>query len=153
MKNGDLWKRIDAALQIHDVRCRTCRFDDRHDLNRTNHENSNRNRSYQPTASAAKPTLAGPHFSMVAASRIRATQVTEVRQQARLPQTGCEIRQPDENTVAIGRLRNRLPRFVFRPFIGVARRTASALQVLADSLDPGVLPAGLPEAAAEPHLT
>jgi len=27
MKNADLWKRIDAALAIHDVRCRTLRFD------------------------------------------------------------------------------------------------------------------------------
>lgn len=27
MKNGDLWKRIDTALQIHTVRCRTYRFD------------------------------------------------------------------------------------------------------------------------------
>ena len=30
MKNADLWRRIDAALNIHDVRCRTLRFDDSH---------------------------------------------------------------------------------------------------------------------------
>ena len=30
MKNADLWKRIDAALGIHDVRCRTIRFDQAH---------------------------------------------------------------------------------------------------------------------------
>ncbi len=29
MKNGDLWKRVDAALQIHSVRCRTYRLDPR----------------------------------------------------------------------------------------------------------------------------
>lgn len=30
MKNGDLWARIDRALQIHDVRCRTFRIDRPH---------------------------------------------------------------------------------------------------------------------------
>lgn len=31
MKNADLWKRVDCALQIHDVRCRTLRFDSAHE--------------------------------------------------------------------------------------------------------------------------
>jgi ribonuclease HI len=30
MKNGDLWKRIDQAMQIHDIRCRTHRVDRAH---------------------------------------------------------------------------------------------------------------------------
>lgn len=31
MKNSDLWMRIDRALQIHDVRCRTFRIDQPHE--------------------------------------------------------------------------------------------------------------------------
>lgn len=34
MKNGDLWARIDRALQIHDVRCRTYRIDRPHGRHR-----------------------------------------------------------------------------------------------------------------------
>lgn len=34
MKNGDLWRRVDSALQIHDVRCRTLRRDSAHPLAR-----------------------------------------------------------------------------------------------------------------------
>lgn len=30
MKNGDLWQRIDRAMQIHDIRCRTYRVDTAH---------------------------------------------------------------------------------------------------------------------------
>lgn len=32
MKNGDLWKRIDGALRIHEVRCRTFRLDRGHEV-------------------------------------------------------------------------------------------------------------------------
>ena len=151
MKNGDLWKRIDAALQIHDVRCRTCRFDSGHALNRPRQPQLGE--PVAPTMRSA--TLAGPHFSMVAAARVRTSDVSEVRQQLQVATQTCE--QPHANSKerfsTPEKFRKRLPRIVFRPFIGVARRTANALQVLADSLDSNVLQVGLQDAPAEPHLT
>lgn len=151
MKNGDLWKRIDAALQIHDVRCRTHRFDSGHSRRRSAPSRCSESPSLIPRS------LAGPHFSMVASARIRHSDVNAEVNEARQNRDpmSCERPQPmsHDHLATQQKLRRALPRIVFRPFIGVARRTANALQVLADSLEPNVVRGGFHEVPAKPHLT
>jgi ribonuclease HI len=39
VKNGDLWRRLDRALQVHDVECQLLRIDAAHQTRQTNVEN------------------------------------------------------------------------------------------------------------------
>ena len=71
MKNGDLWQRIDRAMQIHDIRCRTYRVDKAHACH-TPHSSARyrsdvkqrKRRSqtaFRPIVAAARVTASGMH--------------------------------------------------------------------------------------------